>query len=209
MQNFDISNFYIFNLSEPKFNANKFISNFIDENNTSAYIKSGNLRLIDITGNILTAEFLYSSQEFYRLITEMDQYLKTQLIEKGPQWFGDKFDIDKINNLFKSSVLLPNKLPGLPLIKFRLTENCTIVGKDDNRYDIDDLTPDMEIKVHFCINGIEFHKNMCNVSFSIYQINIMKKICQTIDNLYYPTSELMSDTESEILDLMGSFSEEE
>ena len=209
MQNFDISNFYIFNLSEPKFNANKFISEFIDENNSPAYIKSGNLRLIDITGNILTAEFLYSSQEFYSLIKEMDKYLKSQLVEKGPMWFGNKFDTDKINNLFRPSILLPDKLPGLPLIKFKLNENYKIVGKDDNRYDIDDLKTDMEIKVNFSIDGIEFHKNMCNVSFTVYQINIMKNFCQTLDNLYYPNSELMSDTESEILDLAGSFTDED
>lgn len=206
--NYDISNFYIFNLTEPEFESNKFMSKFVDENNSPAYIKSGSLRLLDITGNILTVEFLYSSQEFYDFIKSIDNYLKEQLIEKGPIWFGDKFDTDKINNLYRSSVHLPTKLPGLPIIKFKLDENCILVGKDDNRYDIDDLKTNMEIKVHFCIEGVEFHKNQCNASFTCYQVNVMRNFCQTIDNFYYPNSEIMSDTEDEILDLANTSSEE-
>ena len=134
--------------------------------------------------------------------------MKEQLVEKGPVWFGDKFDIDKVNNLYRPSIQLPSKLPGLPVIKFKLHENCTLIGKDDNRYDIDDLKTNMEIKVHFCIDGVELHKNMCNASFSAHQLNIVKDFCQSLDNFYYRNSELMSDTENEILDLADSFSEE-
>jgi hypothetical protein len=207
--NFDISNFYIFNLNEPEFDSNKFISKFLDENHGHAYIKSANLRLINISGNILTAEFLYSSQDFYDFIKALDIYLKSQLIEKGPIWFGDRFDTDKVNNLYRPSILLPDNLPGLPVLQFKLVDNYTIVGKDNNRYDLDDLKVDMEIKLHFCIDGIEFHKNMCNASFSVYQVNIMKNYCQTVGNLFSPYSEVINDTDSEILDQINSFEEEE
>lgn len=202
MTNFDISNFYIFSLIEPEFDLNNFISKLLDENGNSAYIKSSSLRLVDISENILTAEFLYSSQEFYNFIRNLDEYLKMQLIQKGPLWFGDKFDTDKINNLFRSTILLPEKLPGLPLLKFKLTDNFVIVGKDNNKYELDDLKSNMEIKIHFCIDGVEFHKNMCNVLMSVYQININKNLCQTIDNLFFPNSAVINDTESEILDLV-------
>lgn len=186
---------------EPEFNSNKFISKFLDENKNSVYLKSPNLRLVDISNNILTVEFLYSSQEFYDFIKNLDNYLKTQLALNGPGWFGDQFDTDKINNLYRSSILLPEKLPGLPLFKLKLTDNFIITGKDGTTYDIDDLKSNMEIKIHFSIDGIEFHKNMCNASFSVYQINISKFLCQTLDNIFYPNSEIINDTESEILDL--------
>ena len=202
MAKFDISNFYIFSLVEPEFDLNKFISKLLDENGNSCYIKSSSLRLIDIYDDVLTAEFLYSSQEFYNFIRDFDELLKKQLIEKGPMWFGDKFDTDKINNMFRSTIRLPEHLPGLPLLKFKLSDNFSIVGKDNNRYELDDLKTNMEIKIHFSIEGIEFHKNMCNVSLIVYQININKNLCQTMDNLFYPNSDIINDTESEIFDLI-------
>ena len=210
MSSFNISNFYIFNLSAPVFDekSNKFIAKLVDMNQGlgHAYMKSSSLRLLGIRNNILFAEFLYSSQEFYNFIKSLDEYMKHEVIENGKEWFGEKFDADKVNNLFRPSIKLPEKLPSLPFIEFKLSDQCIIVNKElEKDYDLNDLKMDMEIKLHFCIDGVEFYKNHCNVSFSVYEIDINKNLCQTLDNLFNPVSEAINDTESEILDLAANY----
>ncbi len=198
-------NLYIFNLSEPVFNENKFTAKLIDENQNGAYMKSSNLRLLGISNNVLSVEFLYSSQEFYNFIKSVDDYLKNEIIDNGPKWFGDKFDSDKVNNLFRSSVHLPEKLPGLPFMNFKLTSDCIIMDRDNRKCEFDDLKINMEVKLHYSIDGVEFYKNYCEVSYSIYEIDISKYSCQTLDDIFSQSTEAMNDTENEIMDLAATY----
>ncbi|ARF09442.1 hypothetical protein Indivirus_1_65 [Indivirus ILV1] len=197
-------NLYIFNLNEPIFHENKFVARLKDENNNDAYMRSSRLRLLGISNNIISVEFLYSSNEFYNFIKSVDDYIKNKIIENSPNWFGNHFNGDKVNNLFRSSIYLPEKLPGLPYMNFKVTDNCIVLDRDNRKCSIDELKVNMEIKLHYSIDGVEFYKNHCEVSFSVYEIDISKYLCQTLDSILCSNEEAINDTENEIIELAAT-----
>jgi len=181
-------NLYSFRFNQPIFesNYNIFISKLTDNNDIdkTMNIKSDSLRLLNFKDNILQIEFLYSSNNFYKFISTLDSQSKEEIIKNGSDWFGNSLNTDTINNIFKQSICLPNKLPGFPTINFKLDEKCKIVGKKRKKLTQNELKPNMEVELSFSVDGIHFQKNKCNLVYIVHHIKIVNDVCQSFENLF-------------------------
>jgi hypothetical protein len=176
-----------FHLNVPDFDSNYsiFVSNILNSNTNSIMnIKSGNLRLLNFEDDMLQIEFLYSSNNFYEFINNVDSQFKNEIIENGTDWFGDHVNIDTFNNIFKPSINLPTKLPGLPTMNFKCDIDCKITGKRRKKLSKSDLKQNMEIELHFVIEAIHFHKNKCHLIYNVKNIRVLNNICQTFESLF-------------------------
>ncbi len=192
-------NLYMFNFEQPNFEStyNIFISNLIktDETglpgtNSQLNVKSDGLKLLCIKDNSLQIEFLPSSNNFYNFINTLDAKAKDEIIKKGLDWFGNNLNIDTVNNIYKQSIQLPVKLPGFPILNFKISENCKITGTRRKKLTIDDLKPNMEIELSFIIEGVYFYKNKCNLVYCVNCIKVINGMCQTLENLFSDNDEL-------------------
>lgn len=142
------------------------------------------LKYIDHTVNnesiYLTVEFLPSTNDFYLFIRDLEEYIKNQLYANGEKLFGNKFASEKINNLFKSVVKLPDKIPALPLMIFKINNKLL---------EIEQLISNTEIEIVFNIKCIELKMYQCSVVFDVIKVNTSKKICQTYEYLITDSDE--------------------
>lgn len=204
------TNLFHLNVPEFDYNYNIFISRLLNTNTNvkskvTMNIKSDSLRLLDIKDGILQVEFLYSSNDFYEFINGIDSQFKEEIIVNGSDWFGNNLNNDTINNIFKQSVNLPVKIPGLPTINFRYDDNCKISGIKRKKLSMDDLKPNMEIELHFTVEGIYFYKNRCHLIHNVKQIKILNDTCQSFESLFGENDEDQScDVESETNDVTAS-----
>jgi len=178
-------NLYDLSLDLPQYNQTNqiFISKVLNNGNIKPLnIKSDSLRLVSFKDNILQTEFLYSSNNFYKFINDMDTQFKNEIIYNGTKWFGENINNNTLNNIFKYSVSLPDKLPGLPMLNFILDDSCKILNKK-KQTNIDDLKQNMEIELQFTIEEIHYQKYKCYPVFKIKQIKIVNDICQTLESL--------------------------
>jgi len=211
-QDYKEINLYSFHFNQPEFesNYNIFISKLTnnidnDNKNTNMNIKTDSLRLLSFKDNVLQIEFLYSSNNFYKFISNLDSYSKEEIIKNGSEWFGNNLNTDTINNIFKSSVHLPDKLPAFPTIHFKLDEKCKIIGKKRKKLTSNELKPNMEIELSFTVDGVHFQKNKCNLVYNVHQIKIINDICQSIESLFAEDEEVNTgDIDSEANDVTAS-----
>lgn len=185
--NYNEINLHIFHLDIPyfDFDNNVFISKLFDNNdNHSMNIKSDSLRLLNLKDDTLQMEFLYSSNNFYNFINNLDMQSKNEIIKNGFEWFGNSLNIDTIDNLFKQSVILPTKIPGLPTINFKCDDLCKITSNKKKKLSKNDLKPNMEIELCFVVDGIHFYKNKCHLIYNVKQIKILNDICQSFESLF-------------------------
>lgn len=203
-------NLYEFHLNVPDFDSNYsiFISNILNSNtNSTMNIKSGNLRLLNFKDDILQIEFLHSSNNFYEFINNIDLQFKNEIIKNGTDWFGDQVNVDTFNNIFKPSISLPIKLPGLPTMNFKCDTDCKVSGKRRKKLSKNDLKQNMEIELHFMIEGIHFHKNKCHLIYNVKNIRVLNNICQTFENSFGENNnQTFKDVESEINNIITSTS---
>jgi|688.fasta_scaffold136527_2 hypothetical protein len=199
---------YKFHLNDPKFdhNYNIFISELFDNDNNLINIKSSSLRLLNVKNNILNTELLYSSTEFYEFINKLDEHVKNEIIKNGSRWFGNNLNTDTINNMFKRSVFLPDRLPGFPTFIFEINDETKIINKR-KKISIDNLHNNMELEISFIINGVYFFKNKCNLIYTTKEIKVINDMCQTIESLFEDSDNeecSPNNTESEINDVISS-----
>lgn len=172
----------------------------------SPIIKSAPLKFLDVdlVKRTLICEFLFNSNDFYQFILSVDHNYKKQLIENGEEWFGGNLNLNTINNIFKNSVSLPTKIPTLPYLSFKLSENCEIYdcGK---KIKLNDMPLNTEVELFFQINSLRYFKHKCYLEYIVKKINITNKTCQTLDSLF--EDENLNDSEdikNEIYDITAS-----
>ena len=171
----------LYDLESPVFNDEDGI--FQSNVNGDCKIKSTSLRLISINDNLLTCEFLYDSNEFYQFILRADDFYKKNLIENGVRWFGNSLNQDNINNIFKGSVKLPNRLPSFPQVSFVIGDDCVVKNRN-KKFSINQLSSNMEIELDLTIDSLKYYKNKCYLSYIINKINVVNRSCQVIENLF-------------------------
>lgn len=179
------------NLGQPTFISEKgiYLSSIYNENNNKVGIKKINFRLLQVKNRELHLEFLYSTNEFYNFMLDLDKYIRDQIISNGSTWFGNNLDGDTINNIYKTAINLPDKIPSFPYIKFLCHEDCKITGKKRKKCQLDDLKPNMELEIDFLINGVFYYPNKCNISYSVTQIKVVNDICQSFNSLFHEDNE--------------------
>lgn len=174
-----------FNLLSPIFNNTKniFISNLHNSDQNTINIKGINFKLLEYSNNMLNLEFLHMNNDLYLLVLNLDKIIKEQIISKGTIWFGNNLNNDTINNLYKSSIISPLKIPALPFMKFNVSEDCKITNKR-KKISLSDLKKGMEVEIQFSIEGVYFNKSKCYLNYTVYQLKIINELCQTIDSLF-------------------------
>ena len=201
-------NVQLYNLKQPIFDQtlNLFISQFLDNNDKLCEIKSSSLKFIDLKNNYIQIEFLPSSNDFYNLINNLDNYIKDLIINNGSKWFNSNLNIETINNIFKRSINLPLSIPSLPLMDLSIGNKLKITNKKkrtgNKKMTLNDLIKNMEIELCFNIIGIFFHKHKCHINFEVNEIHILNDVCQSLECLLNDSEEnYVTDIQSESNDV--------
>lgn len=173
-----------YTLSEPEFDSvnNIFASKLLDSKNKVPRIKSGNMRLVSRQDKQIKVEFLHTADEYYQYIKNLDSFIKTEAEKHLSNILGN-INKDTLDNLFRSSILLPEKLPSLPTMVFNLNDNCKFTGLRKRKVSLDDFKDNTNIEVHFVINGINYFKNKCEIIYDVLQLKLVEASCETIENL--------------------------
>lgn len=180
--NFNEINLNEYHLQQPIFDDIKNI--FISLYNKKLGIISANLRLLNILNDNIVTEFLPNNNNFYKFIQNLDISSKDQIIKNGEQWLGNSFNIDSIYNLFKLSICLPDKIPSLPTLSFKISEKTKIISKKKKKMKLCDLKKDFEIEIKFEVEGIYFFTNKCNIVYNADEIKILSELCQSFECLF-------------------------
>lgn len=166
---------YDFSLDDLKFDAvtNTYKSNIVYKNKGIKFYTPF-LKFIgfDKLSQHARFEFLFNENDFYTFMINFENYIKEKIINEGERMFGHKPVPDTINNLFKSCISLPNKIPSLPLIQFKVNDVNAVSGQ--------------EVKLLISPVHIEFHKYSCYIMYDIYDIKATGNNCQLI---YYSFSD--------------------
>lgn len=184
-------NLYDYKLSEPNFDTinSIFTSKFLDTKDKELKLKSGNMRLVSTQDKIIKAEFLHTSDEYYQYIKNIDSYLKSEAEKHLSNILGN-INKETLDNLFKSSILLPEKIPALPTMIFRLNDNCKFIGQKRRKITLEEFKENSNIEVHFVIHGINYYKNKCEIIYDVLQLKLIDTTCETIENLINKTQEI-------------------
>lgn len=172
-----------YNLQQPTFNSdfNGFVSALVNNNSLQLQIESPSLKLISVNEDNIVIEFLPSSNDFYTLINQIDEYIKNLIIKNGPTWFGVNLNEETINRLFHKSINLPKNIPSLPHMEFILDPKAVKIKNKKRKGQLSDLLPNMEIKLDLTVSGVQFYKHMFCVCFEINQLFIINNVCQSLE----------------------------
>ncbi|QKF94018.1 hypothetical protein QKU48_gp0560 [Fadolivirus algeromassiliense] len=176
-------------LNQPIFDHDKdiFISELVKDD-IKIGIKGVNFKCININNNELNLEFLFSNSNFYTLMMDLDKYVKEQIVTNGSEWFGNKLNENTINNIYKCSINLPNKIPALPYIRFICSDECKIIKKR-KKISLSELNKNMELEIDFVIDGVCYYKNKCHLQYTIVSIKVINDICQSFESLFNDSEE--------------------
>ena len=123
----------------------------------------------------LTVEFLPSCNNFYTFFNELEEDIKMLVLNSSESLIGIKMSNGAINNLFKKSVKLPETLPSLPRLKFKVNKN--MINKDN-------IEIGTEITITYNIKSIELGVYDCRIIYDVTNINFNGKHCQSFDYLF-------------------------
>jgi len=182
---------YDYTLSEPEFDSanNIFTSKLLDNKNKELRIKSGNMRLVSRQDKQIRVEFLHTADEYYQYIKNLDSLLKGEAEKHLSNILGN-INKDTLDNMFRSSILLPEKLPSLPVMVFQLNDNCKFTGLKRRKATLEDFKENSNIEVHFVVHGINYFKNKCEIIYDVLQLKLVEASCETIESLINKNSEI-------------------
>lgn len=180
-----------YKLSEPDFDSvnNIFTSKLLDNKNKELRIKSGNMRLISRQETNIKTEFLHTADEYYQFTKTLDSYLKGEAEKHLTNILGN-INKDTLDNLFRSSISLPDKLPSLPIMVFKLNDSCKFTGLKRRKASLEDFGENSNIEVHYVIHGINYFKNKCEIVYDVLQLKLVNASCETIEQLINKNSEI-------------------
>ena len=195
------ANLYDYHLSEPEFDDvdKLYKSKLLDDKKKGLRIKSGNMRFLSKQDKYIKAEFLHTTNDYYQYIKNIDSHLKGEAEKHLLNILGN-INKDTLDNMFRSSILLPEKIPSLPTMLFKLNDDCKFAGLKRRKATIDDFKEDSNIEVHFIIHGINYFKNRCEIVYDVLQLKLIETSCETIETLINKTSEIqyqLSDNDDE------------
>jgi hypothetical protein len=170
-----------FSLDQPKYDSKK--ETFISKFNNQARIKTDSIRLLNIEDGTLQVEMLYSSNDFYNYVGDFDCHTKSEIVKNGPEWLGGSLNEITINNMFKKTMQLPEKLPMFPTMNFEYND-IKVMGKRRKKLSVNDLKPNMEIEVGFTIDGVYFYKDKCYVCYIAQQIQVINENSPSICKIF-------------------------
>ena len=194
-------NLYSIILNDPIYNKddNIYVSSIrynIEDNLEEFYIKSSRLKVINIEkiGNItkIEAEFLLTEPKFYEIVHSMDNYVIDQVVKNGNEWFGINLNYDTIENLFKKTIELPQRLDNFPKMIIFILSDSTIYDKSGEKILVEDIKENNEIITTLHLKNIEFHVNKYNLVYIAKTIEICNYFCQTSHYLFDDSDELDS-----------------
>lgn len=192
-------NSIIFN--DPIYNKNDdiFESNIKYSNGDSSddfTINTARLRIVKIKkyGDVtkLVVEFLLSEPKFYEVIKNIDEYTINKVVENSERWFGNKSKYETIENLFKNTIELPNKLHNFPVMAIYLLNDCKIYNKVGDLVNINQLKENNEITTELQLKNIEFHVHKYNLDYICSKINIINYFCQVSHYLFTDSDDISS-----------------
>lgn len=177
-------NLYDYKLSEPNFDSinNIFMSKFIDVKDKELKVKSGNMRLVSKQDKSVTAEFLYTTNDYYQFIKNLDKHIKSEAEKHLINMLGS-VKKDTFDNLFKSSVTIPDQIPALPTMTFKINDACKFTGLKRRKISFDDFKENTNIEIHYIIHGINYLKNKCEVVYDVIHLKLIDAECDTLETL--------------------------
>lgn len=185
------TNLYDYKLLEPEFDStnNIFASKLQDNKNKELKIKSGNMRFLSKQDNYIKVEFLHTSNEYYQYIKSLDTFLKSEAEKHLTSMLGN-VNKETLDNLFRSSIIVPDKLPALPMMMFKLNENCKFSGLKRRKLSIDDFKENANVEIHYVVHGINYFKNKCEIVYDVLQLKLVEATTETLEELINKTPEI-------------------
>lgn len=166
------------------------------ENEGDFYIKTSRLRVDEIqkVGNLtkITVEFLLSDPKFYEVVRSIDNYVVDEIVKNGDEWFGISPKYDTIENLFKKTVQLPDRLEKFPRMDIFVVGEVEVIDKNGDNVSIDNLKVNNEIVAVLQLRNIEFHINKYNLIYTVEKVEICNYFCQSSHYLFDDSDELDS-----------------
>jgi len=163
-----------YHLSEPIYDElnDIYMCKLTDTKNKEIRVKSSSMRLLDLIDNNLRLEFIHTSNDFYQFVNNLDNYLKEGVKEQLSKLL-ENINKDTLDNLFKSSINLPDKLPSLPFMKFKLDSTCKFAANRRRKISIESLKQNTEIEIHLFITGVNLYKNKYEVIYNVHQVKLI------------------------------------
>jgi hypothetical protein len=195
-----------YQLNKPKFNNydGTFISNFYNEDREKYIVATPNFRILSYGDSILELEFLPSSNEFYKFISQVDDIFVQSIVKSGNEWFDKDLNNHTVNNLFKSSLNIPKKIPSLPFIRVMTTDETKVIGKKRKKGNLGDVKLNSEVQLKMSIVGVVFEMNKCCVLYVATEIKIVNDVCQSFECLFDDENGDDLDQDSETNDVTAS-----
>lgn len=154
---------------------NKTFVSKIKYNGQNFDMKTSLLKLVDIKKEndicMIEVEFLSKFSDFYELIYDIDDFVLNQILSKSNKWFGaEKMNPETIENLFKRTLQLPNKLSRNPTMKLIV----------DKKIDVKDGIKNSEIRLILNLDKIIFYPNMYLLNYNVIELEIVDDSCEKL-----------------------------
>jgi hypothetical protein len=182
---------YNYHLTEPIHDEIKdvFMCKLVDDKDKEVRLKSSSMRLLDLVDNDIRLEFVHTANDFYQFIINLDTHLKDEVHKQLTNMLGT-LNKETLDNLFKSSINLPVKLPSLPYMMFKLDDTCKFAANRRRKISIDNLKQNNEIEVHLIIQGIYLYKNRYELVYKVYQVKLIGDYHPSLPDLLAKGTEL-------------------
>lgn len=161
-------------------NLEDFFFSDIRYNDNLVLIPIDELKINNVLLDDLEVYYLYCeipNDNIYNFFLELEKKILNVIKIKGKNWFGENI-IDNIKDMFRSNLLLPMQINGLPRIKIRIpVKDGNILSKFFNangkQIPINELAKNDLISLIISINTLNFYPSSFTLDQSVYQIRKM------------------------------------
>lgn len=182
---------YKVTLDRPVFNKKEdaFVSQININDRGGQLLLSPSMRFLDVIdmGNILLveAEFLPGGSGLYRLVHDLDEQVRDEILRNGEDLLGKKFNPNSVENLFRRTLSVPDDIPALPKMCFIVKKRgnglmCKVRERGRGSADIFNLKQGNEVEIKFTIDGVHFFKNRWCIMYVANEIKVVNYQCQTL-----------------------------
>jgi hypothetical protein len=154
-----------------------YISNIlINKTNISEYdiiAEKFTLFDVDISKNKICIEFMYSSDNFYKFILDLERYIISYLCKNSKDLYGFKLNNKKVNQLY-SGIIKINKFElTLPIISLRWGSDLIVIDQNGKRVDAADLKEGMIIVPIINIGEIAFYQHKTKICLKLKLLQVL------------------------------------
>lgn len=131
------------------------------------------IKIIKFDSSKITFEFTQWSNNFYQRINNLELGIKNKIIESSDILFGESVNPDNINDMFATSVKLPESVPNLPTITLNYNNNLKIYDRGNKLMELNNLKNNMTVEIKFYPDHVRFHRSSCNIQYIVIEIYVL------------------------------------